>query len=409
MKWTVCGALISIAILSCVPVFSKQDRVTLSLEKAKHYHATSVGKTYIEADRFLRKSNANYYKDIVQSKTKYTVSVIRHNGFYFVTVGPISSAAEIRKTAGKLSNDSGSVEPKVHTKAVSVPKKHSVQQANKTKQPVQVKQPVLVKQSEQAKQPVQDPVRAKHPAKQPEQAKQNSLSQAFSSGVWLVSVGAGTEFPNFSSSMTVNNGSGAPAPYNQDIYTTKSRVQPVAALSVGRRWARDNRWLPAFSVNMAYQHLFSRNIGGSVIQYSNPTFTNYGYDWEISSDVLLALLKMNVFQFANVAPYILGGAGGAYNRSSNYSEGALPGVTPRTSPGFESYSSVQYAYRIGAGIDFQVDPHVILSAEYQYQDVGSVSSKHGTGNWSGQLLSLGSFKSNAVLLNVTYLFDKQLA
>lgn len=231
----------------------------------------------------------------------------------------------------------------------------------------------------------------------------------FSKADWYITAGGGEQYPRINSSMTVNNVPGFSLPYGQgqDIYSTSSGHPTVFDLSVGRRWKHQRMWFPACSIGVSYQHVFSSNVGDTITQYSDPTFTNYNYEWDISSDILLAALKVNIVQWSKFSPYLTGGIGGAFNQASNYNETALPGLTAtRDSAGFASNTTRQFAYVAGAGIDFQMTEQVLLSLEYQYQNLGNVSSGKGTDAWTSQSLNLGSYHSNTVLLNATYLIGK---
>ena len=222
---------------------------------------------------------------------------------------------------------------------------------------------------------------------------------------WLATLGLGMHYPYHQASMTVNNGSGASAPFDQDIYTTTRNHNPNVQVAAGYRWVRDAQWFPAYSISLSYQHLFATNAGGDIMLYSDPNFINYRYDLDVTSEVLLVSSKFNIFQYEKISPYVLAGIGGVYHQT-NYKETALSGVTPRTTPVFASNPTAQFAYSVGAGLDYQVSKKVVMSLEYQYQSLGSVSTWHGAGDWSGESLNLGPYRSNTVLLNVTYLFGQ---
>ncbi|MEY4029504.1 MAG: hypothetical protein RJA90_689, partial [Bacteroidota bacterium] len=80
MKWIFRYIVCSIALIACAPSFSNQQFITLSLNEAKHYNTKVTGKVYVQADKFQRKANANYYKLIVQSAVKSPVHVIHRQG-----------------------------------------------------------------------------------------------------------------------------------------------------------------------------------------------------------------------------------------------------------------------------------------------------------------------------------------
>jgi opacity protein-like surface antigen len=93
------------------------------------------------------------------------------------------------------------------------------------------------------------------------------------------------------------------------------------------------------------------------------------------------------------------------NKSGGYSESALPGLTDtRLSAGYQSKTMAQFAYNIGAGFDLQLTPAWLISAEYQFQNLGNTSLGHGVGTWSNESLYLGTYRANSALINLTYLF-----
>lgn len=235
----------------------------------------------------------------------------------------------------------------------------------------------------------------------------NLLAPLFNSpGNWFVSFGAGAQHPQWHSIMKVNNGSDFPVPYNIDLYSTKNQSEAVIALSVGRRWHRDSFWLPSYSLGAFWQYFFRTHLGKTITQYSDPEFTNYKYNWDLTANLLLASAKVNLFQYKMLAPYVNGGIGSSFNRTSDYKEKALAGVTPRISPQFSKFSTSEFAYQVGAGIDLQLTSQVLVSVGYNYQDLGQISSGSGKETWSNQSLNPGSYHSNEVLVSIHYLFEK---
>lgn len=227
-----------------------------------------------------------------------------------------------------------------------------------------------------------------------------------SPGNWFITLSAGEQYPQWNNPIKIDNGSDLPTPYNKDLYSTKSNSEAVIALGLGRRWKRDDFWLPSYSVGVFWQYFFRANLGHTITQNSIPEFTNYTYDWMLTSNLLLASAKLNLFQYGKISPYINGGIGSSFNRTSDYKEMPLPNVTARVSPNFGNFSTSEFSYNIGAGIDVQVMPHFIASVGYIYQDLGQVSSGPGKGTWSNQSLNPGSYHSNEWLVSLTYLFGE---
>lgn len=235
---------------------------------------------------------------------------------------------------------------------------------------------------------------------------QNPALQSVSSaqGNWFISLGAGVQFPELHAHIQVNNGAEFSAPYNYDQYSINSNNGAVITAFVGRRWQNDNIWFPSYSLGLFWQYFFKTQLDGKITQYSLPQFTNYSYDLDFTSNLLLISGKMNLFKHGMFSPYINGGIGSSFNKVSNYNETALAGVTPRLSPGFRTANTSEFAYNIGAGIDVHFLPQFIFSLGYIYQDLGPYPSGNGVGTWSNQSLNPGSYHSNEILASMTYLF-----
>lgn len=229
---------------------------------------------------------------------------------------------------------------------------------------------------------------------------------AAASKQWYLSVGAGMEYPHINANSRVNNGSGFPAPANQDIYSYENNHHPFLSLAGGYRFMRDRFWLPSLSLGLAYQYLPSNDLGGKIMQFSDPDFLNYNFKLGVSASLLLATAKLNLLERCHFSPYVSVGAGGAYVRTGSYGETALPNVTPRTSAGYAENTNTQFAYTLGAGLDYQINPQWILSGGYQYLSLGRLNTGSGAGTWTGQSLNLGYYRSNELLVTLTYLLSR---
>jgi opacity protein-like surface antigen len=205
----------------------------------------------------------------------------------------------------------------------------------------------------------------------------------------------------------VNNGSGFDAPHDVDRYSTTASNPAIIALSAGRFWERDSTWLPGYYLGLRYQHLFSHDIDGSIMQYSLPAFTNYRDSWSISSNTLLAFTKLEITKAGPVRPYVNGGLGVSVNQFGAYTEYGEPSITIRTSPAFSSRSKAAFAYDIGCGLNFNMNANIVFSIGYDYQNIGTNSSGPGRTTWSGERLKQGGINGNSVILGATFLFDKK--
>jgi opacity protein-like surface antigen len=336
-------------------------------DNALIYQDKTTGLYYVQLGMFSLESNANHLKTKIEQKTHFPVTIHHIKNYYLVKAGPLHTAAEANATKEAMTSRTN----------------HSAEM--KPIEPVhQAATPLMTPKQNLSNQLIEKPV-------------------ATPSGNWFVAGYVGREKPNINSSITTDNGSGYPWPNNLDTYSTNENATASAAVEVGYRRTEHRRFIPAYSLSLRYEHIFSNDIGGLVTQYSLPDFTNYSYKWDVSSDVFLILGKVNIVEWHHFLPYISGGIGTALNRTSNYTETALANVTPRVSPGFQNNTNSQFAYHLGAGVDWQIQPQYIVSLGYDYEGLGTIFSGNGEGSWAGNSLSSQTFHSNSVMLGFTYL------
>ena len=389
MKWiSRCVLVLIVASIVSVPAFANQTTLIYGVENAKHIQGKSKQTYYIRAGSFKNKVNAKQYQMGLRAKTQYSVKFSYQNSFYIITVGPINSAANVRAAANTISDSKTAIAPKSSLKPVVLTKPAIKPIASPNLTPTLLPKPAVPALPEQHE------IYKDH--------AMSAFKETVSKGKWVFTGGVGAQYPQFNARMNVNNDSGFPPPSNNDLYTTNQNYQPLVLASLAYRIKRDNQWLPAYALGLQYQHDFAANVGNNVLQYSLPEFYNYNYSWNIASDIFLLIAKINIFEYGLFSPYIHAGIGTSFNNAGNYSESPTAGVTERVSPGFSSYTSTHFAYSLGAGIDFQVTEQVIVSAQYQYQNLGNVKSANGNGTWSAQSLDLGTYSTNAVLLSVSY-------
>jgi opacity protein-like surface antigen len=364
MKWILSKGVLSVCLLLLAESSnaSSPTKIIYGLNKAQQFQSDENHVFYIQLGSFSNQSLADRYQKTILLNTKYPTLIQEKNGYYTVSIGPIHSASKVRAIA------------------------HDVTATPRTREKPRM-----------------------FPIKMPSLPAMPTMTAGFDlpwQGHWFASVGVGGAFPQLKSSLSVNNGSGFPAPYNEDRYSTTNNSEVIIGASAGRRWHQEDVWLPAVSFGGSYQHFFTTAAGGTVMQNSLPDFTNYNYQWGVSSNVVLATATLNLFQYNKISPYVNVGLGAAFNHANGYSESALPGVTPRISPNFAENTSGNFAYNLGVGVDLQPMPQFMASLGYLYQDLGAVSSGVGTQTWSGQSLRLGSYASNTLFMHVTYLFNR---
>jgi len=383
---------VCVSILATESFATQRVKTIYGTTSAQHFYTKQSAVFGIQLGSFSKQSNAITFRNRIRLKTKLPVHVEQKNGHYAVMVGPLKTAEDVRKAGRDLAH----LQLKVYKNRPAMLGQSLVKQS--------VDHSFVNGPQQAAK---RHGLYHSHPVFLKELPTSNFLSRFMPTKKnWYASAGVGGQFPTLNSSMTVNNGSSFPTPFDQDIYSTTNHAQVFFGASVGRRWQRDNNWLPALSVGVLYEYFWANNVGGTITQFSIPQFNNYNYTWNTASNVVLASAKLNLFQYNWLSPYVNGGLGGAFNRASSYREMAFPEVTARVSPGFAANTSHQFAYNAGVGVDFQCASQFLLSIGYLYQDLGKVSSGQGTQSWEGQSLNLGKYHSHGVMASVTYLFGQ---
>lgn len=342
-------------------------QVIYGLEKTRYFNTHQQGPFMIQAGSFQSEKNARRLKAQLTNRLDYPVQIKLFHQHYTVVIGPLPTSKEVR-AVGRT----------VLTPLRKHPKKIRIRALN----------PSLPSQP-QAK-PMQINMPAPLPAK----------------GHWFIGTELDLLWPNVNNRMTIPNGSNFPPPENLDNYSiSKPSNQPMLALSAGYRWQRNQTLIPAYALAVKYQHLFSQNLQGEIQQYSLNEFNNYTYTWDMNLNVLSLNSKINLVKYQRIMPYIDVGIGASFNQSETYREWALPGITARDSPSFASHTQTEFAYNAGAGIDLIVTNQLLLSLGYDYQSFGRLQSGSGQSTWTGTSLKLGHFKTNTILLGLTYQID----
>jgi opacity protein-like surface antigen len=172
----------------------------------------------------------------------------------------------------------------------------------------------------------------------------------------------------------------------------------------GYTWQNETRWLPSYSLRLNYLYGLSSDATSNVEQFSLPQFENYQAQYEVQSQMLLGVFKLDLYRYKRLSPFISAGLGVAWNRFSDYDEQAFAGITPRVNPNFEDKTHANLAYTLGAGFDFLLTDKFSLSLEYDYGYLGHVKSGESAISPGDNLDS--KLSTNMVLLNIVYLLGE---
>lgn len=330
-----------------------------------HVHAFTV-----QIGSFHSRENAYRLKARWERLVQYPVNIRYHGGFYHVTVGPVPPTHVARFEYG----------------------------AKPTPKPTKR----LTYQDLSAPAPAKIQTRTKSGAPS---WYSDYIPKIHYEGAWFVTADAGVFKPIVKSTIVVDNGSDFDPPNDKDRFSTTTSNPLSIAFTAGRYWERDSAWFPGHYVGLRYQHLFFHEVDGSIMQYSDPTYTNYRDTWSVSSNVLLAETKLELMKAGPIRPYINGGIGVSINQFGSYKEYGEPVITVRTSPAFASRTKGTFAYDVGCGLNFNMNANIVLSIGYDYENIGANDSGPGRTTWSGERIKQGGINGNSVIIGATFLFD----
>lgn len=219
------------------------------------------------------------------------------------------------------------------------------------------------------------------------------------------SAAIGDMFFRKSGENTLNTGAGWP----DDHYSGNGISDvPYGFLEVGYQWQRAQNWLPAYNLGLRAALVSAASASGYIDQYIMSGFRNYRYSYDVALLNFVGILKADLYRWRKLMPYVAVGAGFSNYFTSDYTEQATAGVTPRVSPAFGSDTGVNFTYQFGVGLDFEVKDNMTLNLEANYADYGTVYTGKGanyttlTGtNYDNESLR-NKLSATSVFLGLTY-------
>lgn len=169
------------------------------------------------------------------------------------------------------------------------------------------------------------------------------------------------------------------SPYETDnVVVQHVASTPAWKLGVGYHFFANQLQQRTFFNDLLVEVNFYRSsetIEGDVWQFQ---FNNFDFSAPITSTRLMLDAKPCLFTFKHISFYPIVGAGIAWN-SSAYNE-----TVTRASPGsnflLNANTKSSFAYELGAGIRFDITPHLQTSLEYLYANLGNIVMSSQTTN-----------------------------
>lgn len=225
---------------------------------------------------------------------------------------------------------------------------------------------------------------------------------------WFVGFGFGTHWPE-----TANTSFRRPYTplsffdsYNIDKYDNGYSLRADA----GYHWLSARKFPTAYYLGLRYQFGFENTMNGTllILNRNQPGFA-YHFSADLSMQILMLFGKIELANFYGFSPYILVGAGFSDTTFADYKESPKDSnVTPRDSAAFERSSVFNFAYAAGAGVDYHINSHWLVSAAYEYGFYGQAKSGPGAVNaFNGNKVAFnfGDLSANSLWFTVHYLFN----
>lgn len=142
-------------------------------------------------------------------------------------------------------------------------------------------------------------------------------------------------------------------------------------------------------------------ITGIVNQFALPNFDNLNYQYDVQSFFAMASLKMLYSAYQKYQPYLDGSLGLSHNHAYHYQE--TPRITGAVamSP-FSGHSTNSFAYSVGVGLMYHLNPRCSVGLGYQFSDLGKAELGTSPAQSSGETLNLNSLYLNQVLFNLSW-------
>lgn len=379
MKQKYCIKL-SVAIgFSLISFTSASAQTIYGLHQASQFSSKASSDVYIQLGSYKNKSYALRAKSQAQRKSKRPVLLKEKNGYYVIFLGPFRSATEVRTAAREF--------------GVTQPVMAVHQNLPRTPAPVARHHMTVTQKSEAA------PIVKRTP--QPIYKDKDGVSPA---NHWFIGLGGGWMSP-FGTNATNFAPSGMPD-FPDDRYSNNnSDSTGQISGSIGYQWQRPSVWLPVASLSFEYTYTFPVSINGDIYVNNLADAKNFTYKYDISQQLPMAKLKLDLYQWKQFMPYISGGLGVALNRVTNYSDSPIPGATVMGRRyGFNSTTTTQFAGSFGAGLDYWLNYNSQISVGYELAYYGKARTGYGQGTLSNNFLE-SNINSNAVVVKGIYLFN----
>jgi opacity protein-like surface antigen len=222
-------------------------------------------------------------------------------------------------------------------------------------------------------------------------------------GGWFVGAGLGWIAPTGINSTNFAS-SGMPG-FPDDRYVANQGDDALSfSLLAGYQWQRPTLWFPAYNLSLGYTQN-TPSVKGVIYQNSLADAMNFEYKYNVLQRLLMATLKLDLYQWNHFMPYASVGAGVAINKTQYYADWPIPGATVQQRRyGFTSSTTTEFAGSIGAGLDYWIRDYAQLSFGYQFTSSQNVKTGYGQGSLSANQLT-SKMGTNYLGIQAIYFVD----
>lgn len=370
MKQHFCSKLSITIGLSLISFSSLSAQIVYGLNQARQFRSYASKDIYIQTGSYKNKSYALRAKSQLKNKSHYPVFLKEERGYYKVMLGPFRTATEVRIAA----------------------------------QPFDVK-PSVIRASQN---PVVASAKIAHAASPITIVKISPVYKdkdaVTPKNHWFIGVGGGWVDP-FGTGATNFASSGMPEFPDDRYASTGSKSAGQVSGFVGYQWRRSNLYFPAVSLSFEYSYTFPLGVHGDIYVNDLPDAKNFTYKYDISQQLPMTKLKLDLYRWKQLMPYISGGVGAVVNHGYNYSDSPIPGATVMHRRfGFTSTNKTRFAGSFGAGLDYWFKYNTQISVGYELAYYGKASTGKGQGALNANRLE-SNLNSNGVVVKGTYFFN----
>lgn len=207
---------------------------------------------------------------------------------------------------------------------------------------------------------------------------------------YTVGVDLGVGYPS-------NLGNSAQFPVGLSTFTYKPKHNNTypfySGISVDKNIVLiNNAYLLQAGLN--YSNLSAMVVDGNISQGIEPPYYESNYTYAVNSMQLFVEAKLRHLRYQEFSPYFVLGLGAAFNQAQNYSTNIPAYLT--VTPMFSNNNTSSFAYALGLGFDYKIDPKLSLGLIYRFINLGEVAL--GSGKIRATPVS-NPFKQSNVYIN----------